>query len=98
MPDERQGTMSQEQANAIVTLNQLRNLAPEQKPLTRDVQPMLPDVLDGLVLSKEKLKAANATALTIPRQVITVAELPLLGSGKTDYQSLNRMAKEQVKP
>lgn len=47
---------------------------------------------------QEKLKAQNATALMVPRNVITVAELPLLGSGKTDYQALNRMANEQVKP
>jgi hypothetical protein len=34
----------------------------------------------------------------VPRNVITLRELPLLGSGKTDYQSLNRMALDQVKP
>ena len=47
---------------------------------------------------QEKLKQANATALMVPRNVINVTELPLLGSGKTDYQTLNRMAHEQVKP
>ena len=47
---------------------------------------------------QERLKDANATALMVPRNVIALKELPLLGSGKTDYQSLNRMAKEQVKP
>jgi acyl-[acyl-carrier-protein]-phospholipid O-acyltransferase/long-chain-fatty-acid--[acyl-carrier-protein] ligase len=47
---------------------------------------------------QEKLKEANATALMVPRSVITLAELPLLGSGKTDYLTLNRMAIEQVKP
>ena len=46
---------------------------------------------------QERLKQANATALMVPRNVISVAELPLLGSGKTDYQTLNRMAHEQVK-
>ena len=34
----------------------------------------------------------------VPRSVITLAELPLLGSGKTDYMTLNRLATEQVKP
>jgi hypothetical protein len=34
----------------------------------------------------------------LPRNVIALKELPLLGSGKTDYQALNRMAREQVKP
>jgi acyl-[acyl-carrier-protein]-phospholipid O-acyltransferase/long-chain-fatty-acid--[acyl-carrier-protein] ligase len=47
---------------------------------------------------QERLKQANSTALMVPRNVISVAELPLLGSGKTDYQTLNRMAHEQVKP
>ena len=47
---------------------------------------------------QERLKEANATALMVPRSVITVTELPLLGSGKTDYQALNRLALEQVKP
>ena len=46
----------------------------------------------------EALKAAGTPALMVPRNVIFVAELPLLGSGKTDYQTLNRMALEQVKP
>jgi hypothetical protein len=34
----------------------------------------------------------------VPRTVIALPELPLLGSGKTDYQTLNRLALEQVKP
>jgi acyl-[acyl-carrier-protein]-phospholipid O-acyltransferase/long-chain-fatty-acid--[acyl-carrier-protein] ligase len=44
------------------------------------------------------LRAASTSALMIPRNVIVVKDLPLLGSGKTDYQALNRMAREQVKP
>ncbi len=46
----------------------------------------------------EGMKALGSTALMLPRNVIHLKELPLLGSGKTDYQSLNRMAHEQVKP
>ena len=44
------------------------------------------------------LKSAGATSLQLPRTVIAMAELPLLGSGKTDYMTLNRLAREQVKP
>lgn len=44
------------------------------------------------------MKAAGATALQVPRNVIVMPELPVLGSGKTDYVTLNRLAREQVKP
>ena len=43
------------------------------------------------------LKKAGATELMFPKTVITLAELPALGSGKTDYVSLNRLAHEKVK-
>jgi acyl-[acyl-carrier-protein]-phospholipid O-acyltransferase / long-chain-fatty-acid--[acyl-carrier-protein] ligase len=46
----------------------------------------------------DALKAAGATALMIPKTVIAVKALPVLGSGKTDYVSLNRLAREHVKP
>ena len=46
---------------------------------------------------QDRMKAAGATALMIPRNVINLPELPLLGSGKTDYQALNRLARDQVK-
>ena len=42
------------------------------------------------------LKAAGATELMIPRNIFILAELPALGSGKTDYVALNRMAAERV--
>jgi acyl-[acyl-carrier-protein]-phospholipid O-acyltransferase / long-chain-fatty-acid--[acyl-carrier-protein] ligase len=44
------------------------------------------------------MKAAGATALSIPRNVVSLPELPVLASGKTDYVSLNRIAREKVKP
>ncbi len=46
----------------------------------------------------EAMKAAGSTALLIPRNVIALPELPVLGSGKTDYLSLNNLAREKVKP
>ena len=46
----------------------------------------------------DALKASGTPALMMPRNVIALAELPLLGSGKTDYQALNRLAREKVAP
>ena len=46
----------------------------------------------------DAMKANGATALQVPRNVIHLDILPVLGSGKTDYLTLNRLAREQVKP
>ena len=44
----------------------------------------------------DAMKGQGATELMIPKTIITLAALPLLGSGKTDYVSLGRMALEKV--
>jgi acyl-[acyl-carrier-protein]-phospholipid O-acyltransferase/long-chain-fatty-acid--[acyl-carrier-protein] ligase len=44
----------------------------------------------------EALKEAGVTELMIPRIVINVVEMPALGSGKTDYVTLNRLAREKT--
>jgi len=54
------------------------------------------DALDRARAS-EGMKHAGATDLMIPRNIIAVKEMPLLGSGKTDYVTLNKMARETVK-
>ena len=46
----------------------------------------------------DAMKTQGSTELMIPKTIIAVKELPVLGSGKTDYVSLNRMAREQVSP
>jgi acyl-[acyl-carrier-protein]-phospholipid O-acyltransferase/long-chain-fatty-acid--[acyl-carrier-protein] ligase len=46
----------------------------------------------------DAMKSAGAGDLMIPRNVIVMKELPVLGSGKTDYVTLNRLAREQVSP
>jgi acyl-[acyl-carrier-protein]-phospholipid O-acyltransferase / long-chain-fatty-acid--[acyl-carrier-protein] ligase len=43
------------------------------------------------------LKEQGSSELMIPKTIVTVEQLPVLGSGKTDYVSLNRMALEKVK-
>jgi acyl-[acyl-carrier-protein]-phospholipid O-acyltransferase / long-chain-fatty-acid--[acyl-carrier-protein] ligase len=42
----------------------------------------------------QALKAQGATELMVPRTIVAVKELPLLGSGKTNYVTLQRMANE----
>jgi acyl-[acyl-carrier-protein]-phospholipid O-acyltransferase / long-chain-fatty-acid--[acyl-carrier-protein] ligase len=40
------------------------------------------------------MKSEGATELMIPKTLVSLKEMPLLGSGKTDYASLQRRAKE----
>jgi acyl-[acyl-carrier-protein]-phospholipid O-acyltransferase/long-chain-fatty-acid--[acyl-carrier-protein] ligase len=51
-------------------------------------------------LDRERLSAAakslGAPELAVPRVVLSIAEIPLLGTGKTDYVRLNAMAKDDA--
>jgi acyl-[acyl-carrier-protein]-phospholipid O-acyltransferase/long-chain-fatty-acid--[acyl-carrier-protein] ligase len=44
----------------------------------------------------DALKRQGAMELMIPKNIVTLETLPLLGSGKTDYVALNRVALEKV--
>ena len=44
----------------------------------------------------EMLKEAGVSELMTPRIIINVPELPALGSGKTDYVTINRLAREKT--
>ena len=46
----------------------------------------------------DSMKEAGTSSLMIPKTIIALKELPALGSGKTDYVTLNRMAEEKVRP
>ncbi len=48
---------------------------------------------DSLIPSARQL---GASELAIPDRILVVAELPLLGNGKTDYVSLERLAAEKA--
>ncbi len=43
---------------------------------------------------QEAARAIGAPELAVPRRIIMLEEIPRLGSGKTDYVTLNRMARE----
>ncbi len=51
------------------------------------------------VMSRESLQSAarelGSPELAVPRKIITVRELPLLGTGKTDYVKLKQMAETE---
>ncbi len=40
-------------------------------------------------------KANGASELTVPKKIVVIDEIPLLGTGKTDYVALGRMAAER---
>jgi acyl-[acyl-carrier-protein]-phospholipid O-acyltransferase / long-chain-fatty-acid--[acyl-carrier-protein] ligase len=42
------------------------------------------------------LKRLGCSELMIPKSIFSLEVLPLLGSGKTDYVTLNRMGREKV--
>jgi acyl-[acyl-carrier-protein]-phospholipid O-acyltransferase / long-chain-fatty-acid--[acyl-carrier-protein] ligase len=42
------------------------------------------------------MKAEGASELMIPKSILELDEIPVLGSGKTDYVTLNRLAREKV--
>ncbi len=42
------------------------------------------------------MKKSGASDLMIPKTIIAVKDMPILGSGKTDYLTLNRLAREKV--
>jgi acyl-[acyl-carrier-protein]-phospholipid O-acyltransferase/long-chain-fatty-acid--[acyl-carrier-protein] ligase len=42
------------------------------------------------------LKRLGLADLSIPKNLFSVETLPILGSGKTDYVTINRMAREKV--
>ena len=44
----------------------------------------------------DALRREGANELMVPKTILLVDNLPLLGSGKTDYVSLNRMALDKV--
>jgi len=42
-------------------------------------------------------KAVGAPELTVPRKILSVPEIPVLGTGKTDYVAIQRMAEAELR-
>ncbi len=42
------------------------------------------------------MKAIGSTELMVPKSIVVMDELPVLGTGKTDYVTLNRIAREKA--
>jgi acyl-[acyl-carrier-protein]-phospholipid O-acyltransferase/long-chain-fatty-acid--[acyl-carrier-protein] ligase len=57
-------------------------------------------ITNAVELNRESLiktaREHGATELTVPDRIMVMAELPLLGNGKTDYVSLERLAAEKA--
>ena len=51
---------------------------------------------DRKAISTE-LKSRGATDLMVPKTIVSLQEIPLLGSGKTDYMTLTRLANDEAK-
>ena len=50
--------------------------------------------LDVVIELARHAQAVGAPELAVPRKIIRVAEIPVLGTGKTDYPSVQRLAEE----
>jgi acyl-[acyl-carrier-protein]-phospholipid O-acyltransferase/long-chain-fatty-acid--[acyl-carrier-protein] ligase len=92
----------------MVSLSAAEALAATVWPDARHAVVALPDPKKGerLVLVTDRLDAtvdgmlarAQATGtpeLTVPRRIVRVGEIPLLGTGKTDYVAIRRMAEAE---
>jgi len=94
----------------MVSLNAVEGFASAVWPEHRHAVISLPDARKGerLVLLSDAPDADSgkilewaqrngAPEIAVPKKVLKVAEIPVLGTGKTDYVSVQRMAEEAIK-
>jgi len=92
-------------AGEMISLTAAESLAAGVWPDARHAVIALPDPKKGerLILVTDRLDAAvdplvahaqrlGLPELTVPRRIVRAAEIPLLGTGKTDYVAVQRMA------
>jgi acyl-[acyl-carrier-protein]-phospholipid O-acyltransferase/long-chain-fatty-acid--[acyl-carrier-protein] ligase len=94
----------------MVSLTAAESLAAAVWPEARHAVISMPDpkkgermvlVTDRLDASVDKLlaqaKAVGAPELAVPRKIVRVPEIPVLGTGKTDYVAIQRMAETEAR-
>jgi acyl-[acyl-carrier-protein]-phospholipid O-acyltransferase/long-chain-fatty-acid--[acyl-carrier-protein] ligase len=94
----------------MVSLTAAEDLASNLWPDARHAVISMPDPKKGerLVLVTDRRDAdvtllvahaqsLGASELTVPRRIVKVAEVPVLGSGKTDYVAIQRMAETEAR-
>jgi len=94
----------------MVSLNAAESLASGVWPDARHAVISMPDARKGerLVLVTDRLDAAvaplvahahtvGAPEVAVPRKIVRVPEIPLLGTGKTDYVAIQRMAETEAR-
>jgi len=97
-------------AGEMVSLNAAESLASGVWPDARHAVISLPDARKGerLVLVTDRWDAAvaplvahaktvGAPEISIPRRIVRVPEIPVLGTGKTDYVAIQRMAEGEAR-
>jgi acyl-[acyl-carrier-protein]-phospholipid O-acyltransferase/long-chain-fatty-acid--[acyl-carrier-protein] ligase len=96
-------------AGEMVSLSAVEALASELWPSVLSVVVSLPDARKGerlVLLTTEATatreafqrhaKAKGATELSVPAEIVRVAAIPLLGSGKPDYVAASKLARERA--
>ena len=94
----------------MVSLTAAEDLAAAVWPHARHAVISMPDPRKGerlvLVTDRPDADAAQLVAhaqamgvaeLTVPRRIVKVAEIPVLGTGKTDYVAIQRMAETEAR-
>jgi acyl-[acyl-carrier-protein]-phospholipid O-acyltransferase/long-chain-fatty-acid--[acyl-carrier-protein] ligase len=94
----------------MISLNAAESLAAGVWPDARHAVISMPDARKGerLVLVTDRLDASvgplvahaqtvGAPELAVPRKIVRVPELPVLGTGKTDYVAIQRMAETEAR-
>ena len=94
----------------MVSLTAAEDLAVSVWPECRHAVIAMPDARKGerLILLTDKrdaspdpliahAKAIGASELTVPRKIIRIQEIPVLGTGKTDYVAIQRMAEAELR-